>query len=208
MRRTTLVLVLVALLLVTLALGVAVGTSSVDPTVLFGADDWTLRLRLRRVLGGALCGAGLAAAGTSFQALLRNPLADPYVVGVSGGAALGGVLALVLGIGSRWALPGFAFGGAVLSVLLLFALAQARGRTDPLTLLLIGVIFNAFAAAVVTFFKAVVSPMKAQEILFWLMGDISAESTSTVVALGVYVIAGLLVLQLLAGAHKPPVARR
>lgn len=180
--------------------GLAVGTSSVDFGALGLSNPFILNLRLPRVVLGALSGAGLAVAGVTFQALLRNPLADPYVVGVSGGAALGGVLALVLGIQLAWAVPLFAFGGAVVSVVGLFVLAQARQKNDPLTLLLIGVIFNSFAAAVVTFFKAVVTPQKAQEILYWLMGVLGVESWTTLAALGVYVGLGIGVIGVGAGA--------
>ena len=191
-------LALGVLAVATLALGV--GTTSVDFSAIWRADPNALAYRLPRVLLAALAGAGLGVAGVAFQALLRNPLADPYVVGVSGGAALGGVLALVLGLSATWALPLFAFGGAVASVLALFSLAHARGKSDPLTLLLIGVVFNSFAAAVITFFKAVVTPTKAQEILFWLMGVIGIEAGPTLAALALYVFVGVAALWVLAGA--------
>jgi iron complex transport system permease protein len=94
----------------------------------------------------------------------------------------------------------FAFSGAVASALLLFALARARGHADVLTLLLVGVVFNAFAAAVVTFLKTVVSPTKAQEILFWLMGVIYEPDLVTLVALAAYLAVGGGVLVVAAGA--------
>ena len=191
-------LALTLVLVAALALGV--GTSQVDLLAVARLDPLVLGVRLPRVVLAALAGAGLSVAGVAFQALLKNPLADPYVVGVSGGAALGGVVALVLGLSSAWALPLFAFGGAVASVLLLFYLAHAYGKSDPLTLLLIGVVFNAFAAAVVTFFKAVVTPTKAQEILYWLMGVIGVEGAPTLAALTAYVALGTGALVALAGA--------
>jgi iron complex transport system permease protein len=182
---------LTVLMAAALYVGLAIGTTSIDPLAAFSRNPLIVSLRLPRVVLGAIAGAGLSVAGVVFQALLRNPLADPYVVGVSGGAALGGVLALVLGVTMSSAVPLFAFAGAVVSVVALFWMAEARGKSDPLTLLLIGVIFNAFAAAVVTFIKALVAPQKAQEILFWLMGVIGIESPSTVLALGVYVALGI-----------------
>jgi len=191
------------LALATVAVGclaLAVGTTSVDLTVPFGGNPNLLEIRLPRVVLGCMAGAGLAASGVAFQAILRNPLADPYIVGVSGGAALGGVIAMVLGVSTGVALPIFAFSGAVVSALLLFALARARGRADALTLLLIGVVFNAFAAAVVTFLKTVVSPTKAQEILFWLMGVIDVPDTTTLFALAVYLFIGCGVLIAAGGA--------
>ncbi len=193
--RPAISLALLALALVltaTLALGV--GTTSIDLAAALHPDALVVGIRLPRVILGGLAGAGLAAAGVAFQSILRNPLADPYVVGVSGGAALGGVLALALGLGHELALPAFAFAGAAGSGLLLFALAHAAGRTDALSLLLVGVVFNAFAAAVVTFIKTVVSPTTAQEILFWLMGVIEAQPPTLLVALAAYVAVGASVL--------------
>jgi iron complex transport system permease protein len=181
-------------------LALSVGTTSIDLTVPFGGNPTLAAIRWPRVVLAALAGAGLAASGVAFQAILRNPLADPYIVGVAGGAALGGVLAMVLGITASLALPMFAFSGAVASALLLFALARARGHADVLTLLLVGVVFNAFAAAVVTFLKTVVSPTKAQEILFWLMGVIYEPDLVTLVALAAYLAVGGGVLVVAAGA--------
>jgi iron complex transport system permease protein len=178
----------------------SVGTTSLDPAAVLAADHLLLGIRLPRVLLAAMAGAGLAAAGVAFQGLLRNPLADPYIVGVSGGAALGGVLALVAGLSSAVWLPLAAFAGAVLSALLLFALARAADRTDPLTLLLTGVVFNAFAAAIVTFIKTVVSATKAQEILFWLMGTIEVLPTETLATLALYLLVGTTSLFLMTGA--------
>ncbi len=191
-------LALLSLLVAFLSLGI--GTSQVDLAAVLRGEPLVV-WRLPRVALAAVAGGALAISGATFQALLRNPLADPYVVGVSGGAALGGVVALVLGLTSTWAIPLFAFGGAVGSVLLLFSLAAARGKDDPLTLLLAGVVFNAFAAAVVTFFKAIVAPAKAQEILFWLMGVISDDvEPQLLVALTIYCGIGTAVLLASAGA--------
>jgi len=198
--RATSLLGLGGLLVLVAAVALGIGTSQIDLLAVVRLEPLVLGVRLPRVLLAALAGAGLSVAGVAFQALLRNPLADPYVVGVSGGAAVGGVIALVLGLSSAWALPLFAFGGAVASVLLLFYLAHAYGKSDPLTLLLIGVVFNSFAAAVVTFFKAVVTPTKAQEILYWLMGVIGVEAAPTLAALAVYVAVGTGALVVLAGA--------
>ena len=113
-------------------------------------------IRLPRALTAVLAGAALSASGLQMQTLFRNPLADPYIVGVSGGAALGGVLAMVLGATSALWLPGAAFLGAALSTLLLFSMARRSQQTSGLTLLLIGVVFNAFAAAIITFIKSTI----------------------------------------------------
>jgi iron complex transport system permease protein len=201
MNRPTVALPLLGLgLAVVVFLCLGIGTTSIDLAAALKPTPVVTAVRLPRVVLAALAGAGLAAAGVAFQGILRNPLADPYIVGVSGGAALGGVVALVLGVAAPFSLPVFSFGGAVASAVLLFALARARGRADALTLLLVGVVFNAFAAAVVTFLKTVVSATKAQEILFWLMGVIDSEPPATLLVLAIYVGIGATVLLVGSGA--------
>lgn len=200
MRRWGLMATLLAVFSLALVAGLTVGTSTIGFSHLQRWDPVLTQIRLPRVILAALAGGGLAAAGVAFQALLRNPLADPYIVGVSGGAALGGVIGIVAGVEHPYLLPAFSFFGAAASVIALFALAHAYGKTDPLTLLLAGVVFNAFAAAVVTFFKVVVSASKAQEILYWLVGSVSIQPWGTLGALGVYSLGGLLALLFAAGA--------
>ncbi|MAM02781.1 MAG: iron ABC transporter, partial [Myxococcales bacterium] len=123
-------------------------TGSADPQV----ETIVLGLRLPRVLLAAEVGAGLAVAGAVFQALLRNPLAEPYILGVSSGAAVGAVMAIILGmtVNSMFALPVAAFLGAVLAIILVLAMARAAGRgLDTHVLLLAGVVIGAFFNAVV-----------------------------------------------------------
>jgi iron complex transport system permease protein len=146
----------------------------------------------------AIAGGALAATGVAFQALLRNPLADPYILGVSGGAALGGTAAIAAGLGAGALgaafLPLAAFAGAAGSVILLYGLSRIAGRVSTTTLLLTGVVFNAFAAAVIMFVKTVVSAQKAQELLFWLMGRLDYPEAETLLVLGGYVAVGVAVL--------------
>lgn len=177
--------------------------ASVDGRIVFG-------LRLPRLLLAAIAGAGLAAAGAAYQGLLRNPLADPFVLGVSGGAALGGTVALVAGEllgrvgvtlpGSGLAVAGVAFLGAVAATFLSFAAGLRNGRLDPTRTLLVGVIFNFFASALITVLKVVVSPEKAQELLFWLTGALGYESGGTLLVAGTVTVAAVLVLSALAPA--------
>jgi iron complex transport system permease protein len=151
---------LFALLLVALMIGLGIGPSAVTPhdvaSVLFGDSssnataDIVLRIRLPRIILAAVVGAALAVSGVLFQALLRNPLADPYVLGVSGGAALGGIAMLSFGggIGLGYAaVPPAAFAGALVTTFLLYAIAAVSGRVSSTNLLLTGVVFNAFASA-------------------------------------------------------------
>jgi iron complex transport system permease protein len=184
-RLAAVVAALGALLAAALGLGLAVGPSGLEPgrvaEALTGsgagvAADIVLRVRLPRVVLAALVGASLATAGTLFQALLRNPLADPYVLGVSGGAALGGIAVLAaggaLGLGYA-AVPPASFAGAVATLLLLFAVAGGRGRLSPTTLLLTGVVFNAFASAAIVFLAASAGLAEGASLFLWLIGNLS-----------------------------------
>ncbi len=158
-----------------------------------------LSLRLPRVLLAALVGAALAASGATLQSLLRNPLADPFVLGVSGGAALGATVALAFGFA---ALPlftgvsGLALLGALGAMVLVLAVGRLAGGDVSTTTLLAGVIFNAFALAAILFIKALVAPDRLGEILFWLVGSLGmhvegatlgATSAVVLLALGVMV---------------------
>jgi iron complex transport system permease protein len=165
-------------------------------------DAAILWLRFRRALLAGIVGAALAASGSTLQSLLRNPLADPFILGVSGGAAVGATLAFALGAGAlasvgflgglaRVSGPSFfAFLGSLGAIALVFGAARARGRTSPLAALLAGVVFNAFAAAVVTCIKTLSSPERLGEILYWLVGTLGYEDGWT--------LAGAAALQVVA----------
>lgn len=152
--------------------------------------------RLPRVLFGLLVGAALAVAGAVFQALLRNPLADPYILGVSGGAALGGTLVFALG-GSALAVgigvPIASFIGALgaVGLILLVGTWAPSGRAGTYVLLLTGVVFNAFAGSVITFIRTIISPQKAHELLFYLVGSLDVEGTP---ALEIGIVTGAVFL--------------
>jgi iron complex transport system permease protein len=142
-----------------------------------------LSVRLPRVALAALVGASLAASGCALQALTRNPLADPFVLGVSGGSALGATVALALGL-SALAFRGvsavslFALAGAFGATMLVMAVGRLS-RGGPHATLLAGVIFNSFALAAVLFVKALVAPDQLGEVLFWLAGRLQFEQAST-----------------------------
>ena len=184
-RMTTVLLGLGVLLVLAVALGLLVGPSALSVgevwSSLFGeargaAADIVLRVRMPRVVLAALVGASLAVAGTLFQALLRNPLADPYILGVSGGAALGGISVLALGgaVGLGYsAVPPAAFAGAIVTILLLFAVSGGAGRLSPTTLLLTGVVFNAFASASIVFLASLAGLVEGAGIFLWLIGNLS-----------------------------------
>ena len=131
-------------------------------------------LRLPRACQAALVGAALAMSGATFQALLRNPLAEPYILGVSSGAAVGAVLTVVTGWAARfvWSLPVAAFVGAVLSMLLVFRIAFSVGRTlDTRVLLLAGVVVSAFLVAVIWLVLTFADTESVRSAIFWMMGS-------------------------------------
>lgn len=195
--RARLVGVLLALgLLLALAIVVAVsfGASEVHLWDRLVGGSWgpaeeaiLTTLRLPRVLAAAAIGGLLAVAGVAFQALLRNPLADPYVLGVSGGASLGGVIALVTGVASFF-VPAAAFAGALLALVTIERLATVAGRMSVFTLLLTGAIFNAASAALIYFLQSLASHEELQAIVFYLMGRVPALGGTPLFGLG---IAGL-----------------
>ncbi len=134
--------------------------------------------------------------GVIFQALLRNPLADPYILGISGGAAVGAISGIVIGAGSFYlGVPLLAFCGALVTVFLLFLVASgARGALMDNSLLLTGVVINAFFAAAILFFLSIVGSMELHSITFWLMGDLSRASLGEIGVAALCFSAGFFLL--------------
>lgn len=172
-----LLLLAAALLLTALTAGsVATGWSEAL-AVLGGGGEGVIRsvileLRLPRALSAFTAGALLALAGALMQVLLRNPLADPYVLGVSGGAAAAALIVMLLGLGGFW-IGAAAFAGALTSTLLVFTLAHGRDGWTPTRLLLTGVVVAAGWGALISFLLAVSPDRGLRGMLFWLMGDLS-----------------------------------
>lgn len=167
-------------------------SSSADHAIFFS-------VRLPRVLMGAVVGAALATVGAALQALVRNPLAEGGILGISGGAALGAIIAMVLVSASPFSdaiVPIVAFGSALIATLAVYRLALIDGRLEPFTLLLIGVIFNAFWGAAIMLVNSVVNFYYAQSILFWLMGSLEASSYREVGIVTAFVAVGFAVLML------------
>lgn len=154
--------------------------------------------RLPRILLGALVGITLASSGTAFQSLLRNPLADPFILGVSGGAALGSVIGVGFGLPFT-IIPIVAFAGAFLAMFTIYHVAQTKGRLPTHTLLLTGVIFNAFAFALIMLIHSVVTMEQAHEILFLLMGSLETYSYKIILIVGVAVAIGFSLLIIFSG---------
>lgn len=143
------------------------------------ADAVIVNLRLPRVVLAAFVGASLAAAGALYQALFRNPLADPYILGISSGAGLGAMIAIVLTAGATaarfGAVPLAAFVGSGLTMLLVVRLASTRGRLDPTSLLLAGVAVS-YTLAALTAFVMVYAREQMAAIVYWMMGGLTAAS--------------------------------
>jgi iron complex transport system permease protein len=131
-------------------------------------------LRLPRIALGILVGAALSVSGAGFQALLRNPLADPYVLGVSSGAALGAILSLVWAPHVPLAMQGAAFAGAALTITAVYFLGRRGGQLDSTTLLLAGIITASFLSAVIVFLMTTLSGRDLRGMAFWLMGDLAS----------------------------------
>jgi len=198
-RRMVVVLgLLTAVLLLALYLGLGAGSTgggfgAVLRSLAGGGEDKLLhdiiwRLRLPRVVLAALLGATLSLGGLVFQALLRNPLAEPYILGVSGGSAIGAIIGILMGL-ARF--PGVwltAFAGSLATLGVLFLMAPGRSFVRANTLLLSGVMVNAFCAAVIMFLVSMAQDSRLHNIIFWLMGDLAAATNAKVGGLALTVI--------------------
>ena len=152
-------------------------------------------IRLPRVIFAGLVGASLSCAGVIFQALLRNPLADPFILGISGGSAVGAIIGIILGLGSvPFGIPGLAFLGAVLTVVLVFLIGKSDKELNSTTLLLAGVIVNAFFSAVIMFLISISSNADLHNIAFWLMGNLSMVNWTTIAFEGILLLFGFAII--------------
>jgi iron complex transport system permease protein len=205
-RRLPLPLLLLAVLLgaaflASLALGASRLPLETVVRALIGSGDETaraivLQLRLPRAVLAVLVGGALALAGCVFQALLRNPLAEPYVLGVSGGAAVGAVGAMVLGWASMapWSLPLAAFAGALAAIAVVLRIALAVGPSlNPRVLILAGVVVGAFFNAVILLLLTLADVESFRSAVFWMMGNLSGADWPSVGILVAYLVpVGLL----------------
>jgi iron complex transport system permease protein len=179
-RRAFLILLGLSLLaLLSIGLALMAGSLKVPPGEVLaallgqegGTGDIVLQLRLPRALAGFACGGLLALAGALMQVLLRNPLADPYVLGISGGAGVGAMFGMLLGL-SVFGVDSLAFAGAFSAMLLVFGLAHGDGSWTQTRLLLTGVIVAAGCGALVALMLTIADEHKLRGMLFWLMGDL------------------------------------
>ena len=158
-------------------------------------NDALFRLRLWRILAGLLVGAALSLAGAVLQTVLRNPLADPFVLGLSGGASLAAAAVLATGLvaAGSFVLPAAAFAGAVLALLFVAAVARAAGG-GPVTLVLAGVVSGSFASAILMVLIACASTRTLQSVTWWMMGSLQTAEPASLAAAGGCVAAAALVI--------------
>jgi len=160
-----------------------------------------IHIRMPRVLGGALVGVALAAAGVAYQGIFRNPMADPYTIGAMGGASFGAAVAIVLGIGVALlgvnTVPIFAFVGALGAVFLVYAISREGSRVPVTTLLLSGLTVTIFFNALVTYLK-LIAGNKLHALTFWIMGGFTYTNWTDVTSILPFIIIGTAVIYLYA----------
>jgi len=198
-------------LILTIVFATTIGSVYIPPLtalqILFGrmlySKSWRpiyevilLNVRLPRVLQAALVGSSLAVAGVAMQALFRNPMASPYILGISSGAAFGASLAIILGIGitiNIYAVPLMAFIFAILTIFIVYKIAEVHGRTPIETLLLTGIAIGSLFSALVSLLMYIAGE-KLERIVFWLMGGLWTSDWSRVVITFPLILLGILVM--------------
>jgi iron complex transport system permease protein len=151
-------------------------------------------IRLPRILLAATVGASLAAAGASYQALLRNALAEPFLLGISNGAAVGTMVALVFFDSNEWTRPVMAFAGALGATFVVYRLARGRAGASPERLILAGVIVMTFQSSVIVFITTLMDATRIRSFTFWLLGDLSQAAPGSLWIAVVSTIAGVAAL--------------
>ncbi len=158
-------------------------------------------IRLPRVLLAFTVGGCLGVTGAALQALVRNPLADPYLLGISGGAGVAAVVAIALGLGGAWGIPAAAFAGGIGAVALVYRLSTVAGRRlDPHVLVLAGVVVSAFTGALISAVLTLSPAEQLRNVFLWLLGGFSGASWRTLAVFSAY--AGLPLLALFAAARS------
>jgi iron complex transport system permease protein len=158
--------------------------------------DILFQIRLPRILLAAAVGGSLATAGAGYQALLRNPLAEPYLLGISNGAAVGTMIALVFFGANEWTRPILAFSGALVATLAVYQLARGRAGATPERLILAGVIVTTFLSSVIVFVTVLMDATRIRSFTFWLLGDLSGSSKTLLPVAITIAIAGAVALTL------------
>lgn len=206
MKRLRFFIILIAILFVSIIFSAVFGGSRIPvrevfytlfhPGVLNSTHTIIWGIRIPRIVLGLLIGAGLAVSGCVFQALLRNPLADPYTLGVSGGAALGASAGIILGLERMlgyYGLPLCAFLGGFTSISITYLLAL-RKNFSVSTLILLGVVLSFLFSAIVTLLLSISDPGRVHSAILWLMGDLSWADPGLILPVSLFVIAGISII--------------
>ncbi len=202
------IIICLAILVAVMLLCAAIGSQDISLSkVLAGPDKVTgqnidyeifVNVRLPRVLLAAMVGAALACAGTTFQAILRNPLADPYILGISSGAGLGAIIAILSGI--SWTLLGgspvavCAFIGSITTIWVVWYIGHLTGKSQVTSLLLAGVVVNAFISAIIMLLISTAKSSQIQSTILWLMGNITEKSPSLLLVSAFIMALGIILL--------------
>lgn len=187
-------LVLLILLAVIMFLGLCIGPTGQNISQVLGsifgtgedkdiAESIIWRIRFPRVLLAALVGSTLSLGGLVFQALLRNPLAEPYILGISGGSAVGAIIGIMFGLSRFPGVAVLAFLGSMITLVLVLFIASGQRMIKENALLLGGVMVNAFCSAIIMFLVSLARDARLHSVLFWLMGDLSMSDSSQVLIL-------------------------
>lgn len=202
MKKAAILLILALALLLVIAVSLLLGASPISLHDLLNAlmNPGTItpvtlivwKLRVPRILLGMMVGAGLATSGCVMQSILRNPLADPYTLGISGGAALGVMLAYISGLASISFLmvPLCAFAGTLISTVIMYAIASRRSFS-PSTLILSGIILGFFFSSLVTLISSLADPNKLKQAIVWILGDLSSTQSSLLIIAAMIVVIGI-----------------
>lgn len=205
LRITWVSIVLLLFLALAVFLGLGIGSTSHGLStvwdLIFSPDtcDSTMatiiwRIRLPRVLMAMMAGAVLSTGGLVFQALLRNPLAEPYILGISGGSAIGAIIGIILGL-SRFPGVGItAFLGSMVTLLLVVIMSSGQASLKKDSMLLSGVVVNAFCSAVIMFLISLTQDNKIHNIMFWLMGDLSSSDLNHAFILALTIVPCFIVV--------------
>ena len=163
-----------------------------NPESLYYTIIW--KIRFPRVLIAAMVGAALSLGGLVFQALLRNPLAEPYILGISGGSAIGAIIGILLNLSRFPGISMFAFLGGMGTLFLVLLISTGKTLLKKESLLLSGVMVNAFCSAVIMFLISLTQDVRIHNIMFWLMGDLSSGGKSEALLMGILLLPCFLVI--------------
>jgi iron complex transport system permease protein len=201
----TVTLAMSVILALVIVISLALGTADISIKDIFNvlagnmAQDDPVRLiifriRLPRIILAGLVGFALSLGGVVFQAILRNPLADPFILGVSSGSAFGAVLAIFFGLSFSLGVPVMSFAGALFTIYLVMMIGARNLGVESSTILLTGVIINAFFTAIIMFFISVTANDRLHTMLFWLYGDLSQAKYSQLIFIAPFVLMASVIL--------------